>query len=262
MFPKSILVAFLFMQATCLFSQKAKSIHRLEFQIKPSFGFNIPTSKLLKGTETDHLISYDDQSHYLQFIGLALFFDKHWGVEFNFQGNSSGRKSNRDQQFLQAMQTEYESNFYVTASTGASYKETNFFSGDIERGFLGVIYRLESNRFFFYPKAAIGVTSFYADWGSAYLKEKNANNVVLVYYQADKIPQDHFIVAGSASVGYKVTKWLSLNVDAMLSYYKANVSYTKTITNLNSKLSTVEYINYKKGMPGVSVGAGFIVSLK
>jgi hypothetical protein len=262
MFRKFTLVSLLFIQAQCLFSQQAKPSLRLEFQVKPSFGFNLPTSKLLKGDATDHLISYDDQSYYLQFIGLALFFDKHWGVEFNFQGNSSGRKSNRDQQFLQAMQTEYESNFYVTPSTGASNKGSNFFSGDIERGFLGVIYRLESNRFFFYPKAAIGITSFYADWGSAYLKEKNANNVVLVDYRADKIPQDHFIVAGSASFGYKFTKHLYLNVDAIFSYYKVNVSYTKTITNLNSKLSTVENINYKKGMPGVSVGAGFIVSLK
>jgi hypothetical protein len=250
------------MQTPCLFSQKAKPIHRLEFQVKPSFGFNLPTSKLLKGTVTDHLISYDDQSHYLQFIGLALFFDRYWGVEFNFQGNSSGRISNRDQQFLQAMQTEYGNDYYVTPSTGASYKAANFFSGDIERGFLGVIYRLESKRFFFYPKAAIGVTSFYADWGSAYLKEKNANDVVQVYYQADKIPQDHFIVATSASVGYKVTKWLYLNVDALFSYYKANVSYTKTVTDLNSKQSTIENINYKKGMPGISVGAGFIISLK
>lgn len=259
--PKFILVVLLFIQAHCLFSQ-TKASRRLEFQVKPSFGFNIPTTKLLKGNVTDHLLSYDDQSHYLQLIGLALFFDKHWGVGFNFQRNSSDRISNRGDKFLQAMQTEYGNGYYVTPSTGASYKQPNFLSGDFERGFLGVIYRLESNRLFFYPKVAIGVTSFYADWGRAYLKEKNANNVVEVYYTAGKIPKDHLTLATSASVGYKITKWLYLNVDAMTSYYKTNVAYTKTTTDLNLKQSSVELIDYKKNVFGLSVGAGFIVSLK
>lgn len=47
---------------------------RLEWQLKPAAGFNIPLTRLFRGNVTDHLIKYDDQSFHWQFISLTAFF--------------------------------------------------------------------------------------------------------------------------------------------------------------------------------------------
>jgi hypothetical protein len=229
------------------------------WQTKPTFGFNIPITTLAENQITDYLLDFDDRTVYWQIISATHFFHKHWGIEFNFQASASKRTLQREDKFIQALTAEYGNNFFIFPSTGSSYDKFNVIGGDIERGYLGVIYRIESNRFFIYPKVAVGVTSFFSDYGSAFLKEKNSNKVVKLMYSFDKRPNDHLSVAASASFGYKFTRRIFLNVDAATSYYKTNVTFLKSITDQTSGQEILEDIRYKKDIFTLSLGAGLII---
>lgn len=260
---RSIFTIFLFFS---FFSDKAYCQDSLNYkskwQTRPSYGVNIPITKLLDGRIPDNMFEYGDNSTYWQVLSVSYFFHKHWGLEFNFQGMTAGNISKRADNFSNAMKSEYEDNYYVTPSTGASYDDFNPFSGNFERGFIGLIYRYEKKRFFIYPKFSIGVSSFYTDWGEAILKQKNSNNLIEVSYDSGKRPNDHFIMATSSAFGYKLTKRFYLNIDLMTSYYKTDITFTKKITDLNTNISTSEDIRYNKDIFTLSIGGGLIFVIR
>lgn len=258
---KLLLLFIICLPAMAVLGQK-KKFPSLEFQLKPSVGYNIGLTKVLNGTPADHLLEYDDRSFYWQALSLTMFFHKHWGIEFNYQGATSRKIRHNSDRFVELMEAEYSNNYFVTPLSGASYDNFNVISGDIERGYLGLIYRLESNRFYIYPKLSVGVTSFASDYGIIYLKERKSNKVVMVAYSPGKRPKDHFTLGASTAVGYKLCKWLYFNVDIQASWYKPNFSYLKTTTDLESQQTIKESINYKKNVINLGLGAGFIISLK
>ncbi len=259
---KKLLLLFIACLSSLALLSQVKKGPSLEWQLKPSVGYNIGLTKVLNGAASDHLIEYDDRSFYWQVLSLSLFFHKHWGVEFNYQAATSGKITHNSDRFMERMQTEYNDNYFVTPHSGGSYDNFSIIGGDIERGYLGLIYRLESNRFFIYSKLAVGVTSFATDYGITYLKERKSNKVLQVAYSPDKRPKDHLTLGASTAIGYKLLKWLYFNVDIQTCYYKTNFSYAKTIIDLESGQNTEETINYKKNVINLGLGAGFIISLK
>jgi hypothetical protein len=236
--------------------------YKSKWQTKPNYGINFPITKLLDGRIPDNLFEYADNSTYWQVLSATYFFHKHWGLELNIQGMTSRNISKRADNFSNIMKSEYADNFYVKPSTGASYDDFNPIVGNFERGFIGLIYRYEKKRFFIYPKFSFGVSSFYTDWGRAILKQKNSNNLIQIEYDSGKRPNDHFIIATSTSFGYKLSKRFYLNIDLMTSYYKTDITFTKEITDLITKNSTIENIRYKKEIYTLSIGGGLIFVIR
>lgn len=237
--------------------------YKSKWQIKPLAGANIPLTKLFQGTESDYLFQYDDHSYYWQLLSVSYFFSKHWGLEFNYQAGTSSRIRQRADKLTNLIQQEYRENYYVSPRVGALEEDLNYFGGDIQRGFLGAIYRFETDKFYAYPKFAIGLTSFYTDWGGADLKEKNSNLEYRINYSSGKpIPvRDYFTIAPSVSIGYKLSNRFFLNADFMFSYFKTDITYKKEITNLYTNESVVDYFDYKRNISTLSLGAGLIIVL-
>jgi hypothetical protein len=235
--------------------------YKAKLQVDPSFGFYTPLTTLLKGDDTDPLLQFNDHYHYWQALSVSYFFHKHWGITLNYQAGNSKHITKKADQFRESMESQYGKDYYVTSSTG-TYDAGPKFMGHIEQGYLGVIYRLESKHFFMYPKLAIGVTSFFTDWGQVFLKQKNANDVIQIYYWPNKNPHDHFTLAASASMGYKITKRVFINLNVLSSYYKTNISYTQTTTDMNSGQSATDIITYKRNMLSLGLGAGLIIVIK
>jgi hypothetical protein len=164
--------------------------------------------------------------------------------------------------------SEYSNKYYVKPFTSAinaydDYGDTFMevlIAGRISRGYLGLIYRIESDKFYVYPKFSVGISSFSSNWGGADLKEKNSNNEYKLYYSPGKFPSDNFTVAPSVSFGYKLTKRFYLNMDVLASYYKTNVIFEKT-TTLNALEIQRERIDYKKDIFNISLGVGLILVL-
>jgi hypothetical protein len=260
---RNIFISVLFLSIFSISSYCQDSLnYKSKWQTRINYGINIPITKLLDGRITDNLFDYGDNSTYWQVLSISYFFCKHWGVESNLQGMTANNINKRDDVFINAMQSEYKGNYYVTPSTGASYDDFNGPNGNFIRGFIGLIYRYEKNRFFLYPKFSIGFSSCDIDWGNAILKQKNSNNLIKVSYDSGKRSNDQFITATSAAFGYKFSKRFYLNIDLMTSHYKTDITFTKKITDLNTTISTSEYIRYNKDIFTLSIGGGLIYVIK
>jgi hypothetical protein len=235
--------------------------YKSKWQTKLLVGTNIPITKLLQGTEVDYLLQYDDNSYYWQILSISWFFDKNWGLEFNYQTGTSSRIRDRANNFITKLQSEYSDKYYVSPDTGI-YDDFNFFYGDIGRGYLGLIYRFETNKFYVYPKFSIGIISFYTDWGGANLKEKNTNLEYRLNYSSGKSPNDHFTFAPSISFGYKLSKRFYLNADIAFSHYKTNIEFEKVFTNLHTNRKTVEHFFYKRNISTLSLATGLMFVIR
>ncbi len=245
----------------CLLGQDSTRYHS-RWQTNLAFGSYMPLTTLLKNTDTDYLLEFDDRTSYIQLINAAYFFRRHWGIEFNFQFSSSSGMQKRDERFQQLMQSRYEYNYYVEPSFSTQTLASNYFSDKVERSYLGLIYRLEYKRFFIYPKFSLGFTSFKIDRGIAFLKEKNSNQVLKVTYAPNERVKDFGTVALSAKLGYKLSKRIYFNIDFLLAHFKTDITITKTTTDLNTEEFQEEKTDYKKNIFTMSLGAGLVFVLK
>lgn len=233
-----------------------------KWQLRPQCGYYLPANRLLRGDDADYLLTYSDRTFYVQALSIAYFFQKRWGAEFNYQGSYARRTSHRGDNFGRAMQDQYGAAYYVSTSTGADYRHPGLPQSAVERGYLGVVYRVETDRWYGYPKVSIGVTSFFTDWGTVYLKEKNTNRVVQIAYNKRREPHDQFTIATSAAIGYKLANHLYLNIDLLGTFYRTHTAVRKTITDLNTKVESVEVTDYSKGIATMGAGAGFVIVLQ
>jgi hypothetical protein len=236
-----------------------KSKWQIKIPIVGNIGVNIPITKLLQDTETDYLLQYKDHSYYLQLLSGSYFFHKHWGVDFNLRFGYPPKIGYRTDEFIAKVQSKYGDNYYVSAET----KETKETREDFIQGYIGVIYRLETNRFYVYPTFSVGYTTIWTNYWQAYLKEKNSNNEYGLFLSIEKKPSNgvSLTLASSVAFGYKLSKRVFLNADIMLSYFRPNFMFEKDFKNLYTKESTVEYFDYRKDIFTLSLGAGLIFAI-
>ncbi len=244
-----------------IYGQKTAA-YKSKWQTRALVGTTIPVTKLLQGTEADYLLQYDDHSYYWQIPSITCFFHKHWGLEFNFQAGTSRGIKNRADHFMERMHSDYSDKYYVRPETGASSSDLTLFYGDITRGYLGIVYRWETDKFYVYPKLSVGGISFSTDWGHAGLKEKNSNNEYNLSFSTKAASDFYFTLAPSVSFGYKIFNWFYFNADITLSYYKTDILLEKKFTNLVTRKGSVEYMDYKTEVVTLSLGAGLILVMR
>lgn len=246
-------------------AQTSLAPYHSKWQLKQAFGYNFPSTRLLKEEITDYLVDYGESGVYWQPLSGTHFFSKHWGIEFSFRLNHSKNTTKRTDRFISEMTSAYP-DYYPQIITSSMYDHSSIVDGDIQTGTLGCIYRFETERLFIYPKLAIGVTSFFSDYGIASLKEKNTNNVIQVAYAPEdalgSTPNDFFTVATSSAMGYKLSKRFYVNADVSLSWYRANFGFIKSVSNRYTGQRTEETITYRKHLFNVSSGAGIIFVIR
>jgi hypothetical protein len=245
----------------CAFGQEKLNTYS-KWYLKPAVGVNIPITTLLSGEITDNLFEYNDNSYYWQVISGNFFFSRNWGVEFTYQAGNSNSISGRADRFNSEIQKKFSENYFVSSSSGAQYDDFNIILGNIERGYFGIVYRIEKPKFIFLPKLLIGVTSFYTDWGSADLKEKGTNTVLKISYSSGKRPNDHFTFAPAFTFGYRLSKRVIANIDLLYSYYKTNIEFVEEIHNTFTEEISYKTIDYKKDIHTLTIGIGLIIELK
>lgn len=233
-----------------------------KWYLKPAAGQNIPITNLLSGEVTDDLFEYSDNSYYWQVISGNFFFSKNWGLELTYQAGNSSDISGRAARFNKIMQKMYTEDYFVSSSSGAEYDDFNPILGNIERGYLGIVYRIEKTKLILLPKLFIGVTSFYTDWGSADLKEKGTNTVIRISYNSGQRPNDHFTIAPAVTFGYRLSKRLIANIDLLYSYYKTNIEFIEETRNTFTEETSYKIIDYKKNIHTLTIGIGLTIELK
>jgi len=261
MIHKLFFILFSFGIISCSAYGQETYVYKSNWQTKALFGANVPITKLLQGAKTDDLLQYNDHYFYWQPISISYFFHKHWGLEFNYQIGHSQRIRKRADNFETVMRSEYSDKYYVYPKT-EDVVITSSFTGVIERGYLGLIFRFETDKMYVYPKLSIGITSFCSDWGRVDLKEKNSNNEYKISYSSEERPYVYFTFAPSVSFGYKLFHRLYINADIMLSHCKTNIVFEENFLNLYTKEKTVKYFDYKKDIFSLSFGGGLIYIMR
>ena len=229
-----------------------------KWYIKPAIGYNIPLSTFPSAGITDYLIEYDDHSYYWQLLSVNWFFSPRWGLEITYQPGRSGDIAGYAGKFSKEIENRYNNGYYVNVGSGGAYAAES----GIDRGYIGLVYRIEKTRYIIMPRFMIGSTSFYANWGNAVLKEKGTNNVFEIHYDPDEIPQDQFTIAPSVTMGYRLSRRFIINLDVMYSCFRTNFAYTEELRNNFTGETTSEIFEYRKYMHTLSVGAGLIVVFK
>jgi hypothetical protein len=223
------------------------------WQTRIVFGTDIPIKKFLRGDVTDYLMEYDNNSGYMQFFNSSLFVSRHWGIDAGYQIQVANT-GDREAGFQRRIETEYGDAYYVTAFI-SDY-------GEIQtRGNLGVVYRFESKRFMVYPRLSLGFTTFGTNDATAYLKEKNTNNIVELKYNAKGSSRAPFTLIPSVSLGYRVLNRFAVNVDIAGAYFRSNVSYTKQTQGLYAKILSTDNLSAKRSALALSVGFGIVFTL-
>lgn len=259
---KMILVNLLL--ATCLLVVGQKSADKIsKWYLKPAGGINIPITSLFKGEVTDNLFEYDDHSYYWQVISADFYFHKNWGLEFTYQGSSSKNIAGRAARFDSEMTERYSDDYYVKPTSSALFGESStWIGGNIEKGYLGIVYRIEKPRLLFLYKLFIGVTSFRTDWAGVILKEKGTNTIIEIQYDTGKRPNDHFTIAPGFTFGYRLSKRFVVNAVILYSFFKTDIAFTEVTRNKYTGETIYSTTNYTKDIHILSIGLGIIIELK
>ena len=247
-----LIVLTLLTHSPVLYSQSdRKPIHWI---VRPSFGMNLPVTKLSGGYITDNLVGYASNTFYWQVISTSYFFSN-WGIEFSFAGNHRLDRAGRYTLFIDEVEDKYAANYYVTLNSGAKYSDFNVVGGTIEKGCLGPVYKFEKDRMVIIGRAMIGVTSFDRDWGSAELKGKGTNELIRIKWSSDRVPQDFFTLN-------RLSDRIVMDLDVNYWMYPVYFDYIETIENMNTKEIESQTYSYANLIHEVSIGIGFMIVLK
>lgn len=229
--------------------------------LKPAVGLNIPLTHLLSDRITDNLVDYDDNSFYWQVLSATYFVSPKFGIDLTIQAGHSFDISGRAARFNSDLKEMYSDKYFVSPRSGAEYDDFSPILGSIERGYLGLVYRIEKPKYLILPKILIGVTSFYTDWGSADLKEKGSNTMYVLTYDSGKRPNDHLMISPSVSLGYRFSKRILANLDIFYSIYKADFDYQEELRNAFTDVVLVKNMGYHKTIHTLTIGMGMIIEL-
>ncbi|MDF2189552.1 hypothetical protein [Paraflavitalea sp. CAU 1676] len=233
---------------------------RWQWQAKPAIGINIPITSLFKNEITDYQLQYDEQSLSWQVVSFGVFWNKHWGVEFTYQLNTSKQVRKQSDRFQQALEQQYSDKYYVSPRPAYSNYAADALGNHLERGMLGVVYRMEQGRFYLQPKLSIGITSFYVNSELHYLKEKETNNVIMIYYDGGSTSKNQLLLAAATGMGCRLNKWAAVNLDLQASWSRSNFNIHKTMTDQNTGAGSGETITYKKDLLAFTPLIGMLIS--
>ncbi|MBA5791651.1 hypothetical protein H1R17_10530 [Flavobacterium sp. xlx-214] len=239
--------------STNIYSQE-ESLYISKFQIKIETGLNNMVTNMNQNKITDNFIEYSSENKVIPSLSAIWFIKKRFGVEADLKFVYFNNSKNALNNFTKAASNEYSENYFVKASTPVS---NNF----IPVVSFGLVYRVETEHFYFYPKLSLGITSFYSNWGDIDLKEKNSNYEYTVAFRQGKRANDNFTIIPAVSMGYKLTNRFGVDLNVKASYFKSNFTYEKKITNLYTKEEQVEKIPYKLNVfeTYFSVGISYVL---
>src|SRR5690554_6177711 len=185
--------------SNCLFSQEQSStIYTNRFQLKFEGGLNKPFPNMNQNKVTDYFIEYSSESTIVPSLSAIWFIRKRFGVEADLKFIYFNDKKRNSIKLQEYANNKYGDNYYVQATSPI---DNNF----IPVITFGMVYRIETEHFYFYPKLSIGVISFYSNWGEIDLIEKNSNNEFKISYSQGKIAKDNFTLVPAVTMGYKLT---------------------------------------------------------
>ena len=249
--------AILFCICTVGANAQKQSFRKQTIILRPALGYDFALNTIKANASTDYLS--DMNTNGLSFPSFsATFFIKHnWGLEVSIYSiiHKDGKKNGRlfDQQF----EKEFAAQYYILQDT-LSYDLSEPFSRI--SGTVGIVYRIEKNRFVCIPKIFAGVVTVDMISKSYYLKEKNRNNILHIRYGNWQSSKDVFLLGAGASFIYRLTGKIGISMDMSCSMNNPHTTYLANIENLVTNEFTQVPYRYDKSQYRVNAGLGVAIS--
>jgi hypothetical protein len=233
----------------------------LHWFLRPSFGYTFALNPKKFGFITDDLTTITNQTGYWQVFSGGCFINN-WGLELNYLINENSQIYKRAERFTEAVIRKYSADYYCDIGGGVFYDPPGSYSGTIQRGSMGPVYRISKGHLQYVFRGLIGVMSFPTDGGSVFLKEKGTNSLLKVEWSANKSTRDIFSLNPSFTFSYKITKRILFDADVNLWLYDLDFNYTETVTNYIKNESVSKLYHYKRMAIDLSAGAGIMIFFK
>ncbi|HYF04181.1 MAG TPA: hypothetical protein VEC36_12430, partial [Patescibacteria group bacterium] len=189
---------------------------------------------------------------------VSYFFSDAWGLDFSYQMFITKDYYVKHDAFYDVLENRFGSDFFVSL-TADSRRDIKTGTGRSGRVLAGLMYRKRFGNLLLLPRMLIGTTFFHTNTGSAFLKEKDANNLYAISYSADKTSQGFVTLAPTFTLGYQLFKRVVIGLDAQYSYCNINFGYEEELNTLSSSQTNVlRKIPYSQQLHTISLGAGVI----
>jgi hypothetical protein len=152
---------------------------------------------------------------------LTHFVSRHWGWHANLQVHGNSQKTGKafDNHVTTLSQV-----YYVSSIDDDNWKAVSFKS-------VGAVYRLENQHWMFYQKLSIGSSTVPFNSYNLYLKERGGQGMYVVRY--DGLSESTILMLSyGISIGYKMTKYFRILLNASYLQPLQRFSMNETTTNL------------------------------
>ncbi len=214
-------------------------------------GVHIPITKLKVGSLSDELIQYSNGGFYYQPLLSSIYWSEHWGIDIIGQFSLLQPQDRQSDRIHQYVLSNFQEDYFILNESESNRKKSS-----VEKILFGLCYRINKNRFQTNTKVYIGYSSFYIDWYSADLKEKDSNVYRKIDFTASERPIDAGTIAIGVSESYRFYKRFSVRADFMYAYFRSNFSISQTNKNLYTEEIIEEVHSYKRGIHSISLGLG------
>lgn len=228
----------------------------LEFSV----GFTYPITTLETGEITDYLIGYRSRYNYTRYLSGTQFFNKRFGLNFQWQECYSEEMDLHYASFFRQLEEWYDKDYYyaVYDYTKGPY---NTFNRDFKQGYLGLVYRMATERYFIHPQLNIGLVTFSTIRTLIRLKEKNSNLYQTIEYDSDKYQDSNLSLACGVTAGIRVFTRFHLTAECRYSWFRPDFTYTITEKNLFERTASEREISYTRNMHALTIGFGLMYEL-
>lgn len=253
-----ILAILLCLFAASSYAQEVKISHdRYVNNLTPSFGVNLPITKMDNGEPSSHLLHFNDNSYYHELLSGYQLFSKSWGIEYRIKMVYNNLNSTPNYRFHKGLVDEYSDQYYVQSYS--DLKRDNFF--DQAQFFVGLVNYQSYKRFSLLTKLSFGLNEIKRGHAWYELKEKEAHNFIRVEYKPERDTENYIVIAPSINLGYDISEIVALNFNCGYSYFRSSFRFYKITSHSTDGTREHSFDSYRKDIHQLSLGVGVTIRL-
>ncbi len=250
----SLLSAFLLLPATLL-SQRRFDNYKSRWQADLSLGGDFWTNPPSMDGAAGHVIGSRKKAIAAPSASFAFFPAERFGIQAAI-GIEVGRRYN-EKSFHRDLISEYGDHYFTIEDYYISEPRVTTVKLNA-----GLVYRIERDRWFIYPKLLVGVVSLSNDFFSVTVKERGSNEMFDLDIRPGHARDYTFLTLGTGlTAGWKITRRIWVKGDVSVSGLRYNIDAVTTRTDAATHNTTSVTTNCKGETIMFNAGAGVIFVL-
>lgn len=233
----------------------------MKYFLSTGYGFTMNFSEPYIGAETDNMLMAVQTDYYWKILSAGYFFSSNWGMEVSVYKYLTNERRNVDQMMNNYFIENYPE-YYLVSSRPITHENLNSFSDAPVVSLIGLVYKLENQRFIALASLRIGMKEYSMNPGGAGLKRKDANDILEVEYSIDggrtysNIARE--VISPSLALGYSFSNRVKVLFEATYMYSPMDITVRKTERNTLTEEITTSHFHYNSPFQHLNFGVAFM----